>query len=97
MPKLLSDIGAGALVCDFSPLRQSREWKTAVADENDIPFYEGDAHNIIPCWFTSSKQERAAYSFRPKVRRLLYEFMDELQPMQESTKEFSRLEWRYRE
>ncbi|MDQ1261578.1 MAG: deoxyribodipyrimidine photo-lyase [Euryarchaeota archaeon] len=75
--RLLSEMDAGALVCDFSPLRQSRKWKDALASETEIPFYEVDAHNIIPCWLASSKQEWAAYSFRPKVHRLLFEFLDE--------------------
>jgi len=68
---------AGALVCDFSPLRQSRQWKSLLADVNEISFYEVDAHNIIPCWQVSQKQEWAAYTFRPKVNRLLFEFLDE--------------------
>ena len=84
MARLLSEMGAEALVSDFSPLRQSREWKSAVAGEIDIPFYEVDAHNIIPCWFASPKQEWAAYSFRPKVHRLLIEFLDEFPALQKS-------------
>lgn len=84
MARLLSELGAGALVSDFSPLRQSREWKAAVAVETEIPFYEVDAHNIIPCWFASPKQEWAAYSFRPKVNRLLFEFTDEFPALQKS-------------
>ena len=55
IPDLLSELDAGALVSDFSPLRQSLEWKTAVADEIRLPFYEVDAHNIIPCWFASAQ------------------------------------------
>ncbi len=85
IPHLLTEIGAGALVCDFSPLRQSREWKAAVASETEIPFYEVDAHNIIPCWHASPKQEWAAYSFRPKVNRLLFVFLDEFPALQERT------------
>ena len=77
IPDLFSEIEAGGLVCDFSPLRQSREWKTAVANEIILPFYEVDANNIILCWSASPKQEWAAYSFRPKVHRLLFEFLEE--------------------
>ncbi len=77
IPDLLNELEAGALVSDFSPLRQSREWKAAVANEIRLPFYEVDAHNIIPCWSASPKQEWAAYSFRPKVHRLLFEFLEE--------------------
>jgi deoxyribodipyrimidine photo-lyase len=68
---------AGALVSDFSPLRINKDWKKYVAAQIALPFYEVDAHNIVPCWFASSKQEWAAYSFRPKVHRLLAEFLED--------------------
>ncbi len=80
--RLLGEMNAGALVCDFSPLRESQEWKSVLASEVEIPFYEVDAHNIIPCWFASPKQEWSAYSFRPKVHRLLFEFLDEFPALQ---------------
>ena len=86
MARLLSEISAGALVSDFSPLRLNREWKAALAGKMEIPFYEVDAHNIIPCWFASPKQEWAAYSFRPKVNRLLFVFLDEFPALQKSQK-----------
>jgi deoxyribodipyrimidine photo-lyase len=88
IPDLLNDLGAGTLVSDFSPLRQSLEWKTAVAGEISLPFYEVDAHNIIPCWFASPKQEWAAYSFRPKVHRLLSGFMEEFPAIHQNDKPF---------
>ncbi|MFZ2472958.1 MAG: deoxyribodipyrimidine photo-lyase [Methanothrix sp.] len=83
MARLMSEIGAGALVSDFSPLRQNREWKAAVACETEIPFCEVDAHNIIPCWYASPKQEWSAYSFRPKVNRLLFVFLEEFPALPE--------------
>jgi len=52
-----------------------------VADKIQLPFYEVDAHNIVPCWLASTKAEWAAYSFRPKIHRLLPEFMDEFPPL----------------
>ena len=77
IPYFLNDNDACALVSDFSPLRINRDWKKKVADRVEVPFYEVDAHNIVPCWFASPKQEWAAYSFRPKVHRLLAEFLEE--------------------
>ncbi|MBM4289778.1 MAG: hypothetical protein FJ121_06490 [Deltaproteobacteria bacterium] len=50
--------GAGCLVTDFDPLRLKRVWKEAVAKKLDIPFFEVDAHNIVPCWVASDKQEK---------------------------------------
>jgi deoxyribodipyrimidine photo-lyase len=77
VPVFLEACGASALVSDFSPLRISLEWKNAIRARIAIAFHEVDAHNIIPCWYASSKQEWAAYSFRPKVHRLLSQFLDD--------------------
>ncbi len=66
---------AGALVSDFSPLRLNRAWKSDLAARLNNAFYEVDAHNIVPCRFASAKQEYAAYTFRPKVKKLLPDFL----------------------
>jgi deoxyribodipyrimidine photo-lyase len=63
------------LVTDFDPLRIKKEWKEDVGQSLAIPFLEVDAHNIVPCWLASPKQEWAAYSFRPKIHRALPEFL----------------------
>lgn len=76
LPEFVHQRGISALVTDFDPLRIKRDWKTGVAPKIDIPFYEADAHNIIPCWLASPKQEFAAYTFRPKVKRILHEFLE---------------------
>jgi deoxyribodipyrimidine photo-lyase len=67
----------GILVTDFDPLRLKRAWKKTVLNKIPIPVYEVDAHNIISCWVASLKQEFAAYTFRPKVKRQLAEFLDD--------------------
>ena len=77
IPRLVKKLDASCLVTDFDPLRIKRKWKTAVADNTDVPFHEVDGHNIVPCWTASPKQEYAAYTFRPKIRRLLPEFLQE--------------------
>ncbi|MGC9515861.1 deoxyribodipyrimidine photo-lyase [Methanocrinis sp.] len=70
--------GVGAVVTDFSPLAAKRSWSETVMQRLEIPIYEVDAHNIVPCWRASPKQEYAARTFRPKIRRMLPEFCDEL-------------------
>jgi len=65
------------LVTDFDPLRIKRQWKDAVARVLNIPLYEVDAHNIVPCWVASPKQEYGAYTIRPKLNRLLTEFLED--------------------
>jgi len=77
IPKFLNSIKASLLVTDFNPLKIINEWKSAIANKINIPFHEIDAHNIIPCYIASNKQEFAAYTFRPKVNKLLNEFLVE--------------------
>jgi len=69
------EVGAGAVVCDFSPLREARAWKARAADLLPCPLFEVDAHNIVPCWTASAKAEYGAYTLRPKMARLLPVFL----------------------
>ena len=64
------------IVTDFDPLRIKREWKKIISEIINIPFYEIDAHNIVPCWVVSQKQEYGAYTIRPKIRRALEEYLE---------------------
>lgn len=75
--KLLSKNKIGSLITDFNPLRINREWKEQIKHKINIPFYEVDAHNVIPVWLASDKQEYAAYTIRPKINRLLPEYLTE--------------------
>lgn len=78
IPEFLNEVNASILVADFNPLKISRLWKKKVADQISIPFFEVDAHNIVPCKHVSDKAEFAAYTFRPKINKLLPEFLDEI-------------------
>lgn len=78
IPQWIRKIKAGCLVTDFDPLRIKRSWKEGVAKAIDIPFLEVDAHNIVPCWQASPKLEFGAYTLRPKIHRLLDEFLEEI-------------------
>jgi len=73
--KFLSTIGAGLLVCDFSPLKAMRALREAIASKSTIRMEEVDAHNIIPVWVASDKQEWGAYTLRPKINRLLKTYL----------------------
>jgi len=77
IPKFIDENNASVLVSDFDPLRIKRIWKKEVAKKIEIPFYEVDAHNIVPCLFVSNKLEFAAYTIRPKIHKLLPEFLDD--------------------
>jgi len=82
MGKLIHAVDAAALVCDFSPLRESQVWKTALTDRVKIPVFEVDAHNVVPCWEAAGKQEYAAYTIRPKINRLLGRYLDDFPALQ---------------
>jgi deoxyribodipyrimidine photo-lyase len=81
LPRFMASRGAGALVTDFSPLRIRRVWNRRVAKALAAPFYEVDAHNIVPCRIASGKSEFAAYTFRPKILRALQEFLTDFPPL----------------
>ncbi len=75
LPRFLLENGAGMLVTDFNPLRMPMDWRFRLADRVDIPFYEVDAHNIVPCRYVSDKPEYAAFTLRKKIENLLPEFL----------------------
>jgi deoxyribodipyrimidine photo-lyase len=75
IPGFIQKQKASALVTDFDPLRIKRTWKARVAKKIVIPFYEVDAHNIVPCWVASPKQEYGAYTLRPKLLKLLPDYL----------------------
>ncbi len=76
--RLCRELKAGALVSDFSPLKIYRKWKEVLVKTLPLAFYEVDAHNIVPCWVASPKQEYAAYTLRPKINKLLPEFLTDI-------------------
>lgn len=86
IPNLLKKLGASILVSDFDPLKIKRIWKRDVAKQIAIPFYEVDAHNIVPCLYVSNKLEFAAYTIRPKIHKALIEFMDEFSSLKKMNK-----------
>jgi deoxyribodipyrimidine photo-lyase len=86
LPKQLKNINASVLISDFDPLKIKRIWKRNVAKQITIPFYEVDAHNIVPCLYVSDKLEFAAYTLRPKIHKTLIEFMDEFPSLKKMNK-----------
>lgn len=71
--------GVATVVTDFSPLRISTEWKSAVAAAlpATTALIEVDAHNVVPVWYASPKQEVGARTLRPRVNRSLPTFLTE--------------------
>ena len=73
---------AQTVITDFDPLMVKQQWKRHLLQELAIPVYEVDAHNIIPCWLSSPKQEYGAYTLRPKIQRVLSAYLDAFTPLQ---------------
>lgn len=100
-PELIVDFcnqhAAGALVTDCSPLRIQRNWKEKVAKHISCSMVMVDAHNIVPVWITSTKQEYGAYTLRPKIHKLLPEFLDEFPTLRKHTitypKKVPKIDW----
>eukprot|EP01006_Ploeotia_vitrea_P028503 TRINITY_DN61181_c0_g1_i1.p1 TRINITY_DN61181_c0_g1~~TRINITY_DN61181_c0_g1_i1.p1 ORF type:complete len:554 (+),score=223.34 TRINITY_DN61181_c0_g1_i1:132-1793(+) len=90
---------ADAVVTDFSPLRVSRGWCDELAsslDAQHTSLFQVDAHNVVPCWLASDKREYAARTLRPKIRRVLDEFLTDFPDVQSqpaSTKMPSAVDW----
>ena len=44
-------------------------------------FFEVDAHNVVPVWVASDKEEYGAYTIRPKITKKLNEFLTPFPPL----------------
>ena len=65
------------LITDMDPLRESKRMVRDVAGSTTMPIHMVDAHNIVPVWSASDKEEFAAYTIRPKITRHLSSFLDD--------------------
>ncbi|GJQ33009.1 MAG: deoxyribodipyrimidine photo-lyase [Ignavibacteriaceae bacterium] len=83
LPRFLKDVKASVLVSDFDPLKVKRIWKRDVAKGINIPFYEVDAHNVVPALYVTNKEEFGAYTIRPKIHKLLPEFLTDFPSLEE--------------
>lgn len=79
LPDTLLDISRklkpSMVVCDYSPLRVPRLWRSRAAKALGCPLFEVDAHNIIPVWQACGHEEHSLRSFRTKIATQLDEFL----------------------
>jgi deoxyribodipyrimidine photo-lyase len=66
-----------AVYCDFSPLKRPRRLVKRIVDACSCSVYLVDAHNIVPVWVTSEKQEYSARTIRPKIYASLDLYLEE--------------------
>ncbi|XP_034988454.2 deoxyribodipyrimidine photo-lyase isoform X1 [Zootoca vivipara] len=83
LPSFVTTHGIGGVVTDFAPLRVPMQWVQDVQERlpPDVPFVQVDAHNIVPCWVASDKQEYGARTIRRKIHDRLAEFLTEFPPV----------------
>lgn len=77
IPKYVNKYTVGGIVADFSPLKGPLKLKEYISKVTDIHFEVVDSHNIVPTWVSSNKQEFGAYTFRPKITKLLPKYLVE--------------------
>jgi deoxyribodipyrimidine photo-lyase len=77
LPKIIKEIKASHLFVDFNPLREVQTMVNSVKTKINITMFEVDAHNVIPAFYVTNKQEWGAYTLRPKVHKLLDKYLTE--------------------
>ncbi len=68
---------ASLVVTDFDPLRVKGLWHKDLLLACEQPVHEVDSRNIVPARVVSDRREFMARTIRPKIKRLLVEFLDE--------------------
>lgn len=76
VPLFVRGVRAGLCVTDADPTRIKRAWLAQALPRLDVPVIEVDGRNIVPARAASDKREYMARTIRPKIQRLLPEFLD---------------------
>ncbi len=99
VPEFVKQYDVGLLVTDFSPLNVATGWREQVARSlpKSTAMHILDAHNVIPVWVTSDKQEYAARTIRPKINEKLDEWLISIPDQYEATEEWKaevpKIDW----
>ncbi len=68
---------AAFVVMDAGHMRVQREWREKLAGRVVCPLYEVEANLVVPVDVVSEKEEYAARTIRPKLTRLMPDFLKE--------------------
>jgi deoxyribodipyrimidine photo-lyase len=71
---------ASLIVCDRGYLRHQKQWRQAVAQKSACRVVQVESDVVIPVQTASPKAEIGARTLRPKIQRLLPEYLLELRP-----------------
>ncbi|SIN91301.1 deoxyribodipyrimidine photo-lyase [Halodesulfovibrio marinisediminis] len=75
LAELITIFTPSLLVTDHSALKPQRLWLHAIKEHTECAIAEVDGRNIVPVRYASNKQEYAARTIRPKIHRLLEQFL----------------------
>ncbi|KAK7091018.1 deoxyribodipyrimidine photo-lyase-like isoform X2 [Littorina saxatilis] len=83
LPQFVKEKKIGGVVTDFAPLRTPMKWVDEMKEKlpEGVPFCQVDAHNIVPCWEASPKQEYSARTIRTKIHKVLKDYLTEFPPV----------------
>lgn len=87
LPAFILESNVAMLITDFDPIKIKQQWKSELINKLAIPFYEVDAHNIVPCWHASDKQEYGAYTIRPKIKKQLNTYLNKYLPLKKQSRQ----------
>jgi deoxyribodipyrimidine photo-lyase len=76
--RLLADVHAALLIGDENPMREPERWRRELAARIAIPFWTVDTDVVVPSKLIE-KAQYGAYTIRPRLYRLLPEFLAEYQ------------------
>lgn len=74
---IIRKFNPASIVVDTSPLREEKIWRQQLADISPTAVYQVDAHNIIPIWIASDKQEYSARTIRSKIHKKLDFYLEQ--------------------
>lgn len=79
---------AVALVTDKNYLKTQRKWRRLVAEQIDIPLFEVETDVIVPIEIVSYKKEPYAMTIRPKILKLINQFLQPVEHQELKSKLF---------
>lgn len=81
-PKVALHYGkdAAAIVCDRGYLKHQREWRKELGKNAQQKVVEVEADVIVPVEQVTNKREYAARTIRPKIHRVLADYLENLAP-----------------
>ncbi|WP_430734785.1 deoxyribodipyrimidine photo-lyase [Halodesulfovibrio aestuarii] len=75
LASVITTFAPSMLVTDHSSLKPQKSWLQFIKKHTECAIAEVDGRNIVPVRYVSDKQEYAARTIRPKIHRLLDQFL----------------------